>query len=127
MTNPTNTPRPIVKSTNPALYKRHTAHMKKAQVLTYNYSTLDDYVAENWESKTSKQMASDTNEYFTRVVYRVQVLKALGLIKNKNIPSKYGIIRQELIQEMKVLTVRITEIKKVLNDQLDQHEERKVG
>ena len=46
-TNTKSTPRPVVKTTNPELYVNHTFHMKKAIKYTYNYATVDDYVAEN--------------------------------------------------------------------------------
>jgi len=83
MTN-SNDKRPVVKSFNANLYAEHTFHMKRAHEYTYNYAPLDDYILANWSSKTHRQIADDMNEYYNRVVYRVQVLKTLGLIKNKN-------------------------------------------
>ena len=82
MTNSTTT-RPVVKSTNPELYVQHTFHMKRACKYTYNYSVLDDYILENWASKTIREISDETNEYSERVVYRTQVLKAVGLIAKK--------------------------------------------
>ena len=79
----TTTTRPVVKSTNPELYVQHTFHMKKARNYTYNYSGLDDYIVENWPNKTLREISEETNEYFERVVYRTQVLKAVGLITKK--------------------------------------------
>jgi|TARA_R110000822_G_scaffold98502_3_gene222832 hypothetical protein len=79
----TTTTRPVVKLTNPELYVQHTFHMKRAGNYTYNYSGLDDYILENWASKTIREISDETNEYFERVVYRTQVLKAVGLIAKK--------------------------------------------
>tara|TARA_R100000951_G_scaffold58659_1_gene49320 strand:- start:163 stop:504 length:342 start_codon:yes stop_codon:yes gene_type:complete len=83
MTNPTQTNRPVVKATNPELYVQHTFHMQKARKYTYNYSSLDDYIVENWDTKSIQQIADETNEYFNRVVYRVQLLQSLKLLKTK--------------------------------------------
>ena len=94
MTNPTQNTRPVVKSTNPELYVQHTYHMKRATKYTYNYSSLDDYIVENWDNKSIKEIAEDTNEYFNRVVYRVQVLKAHGLIEGKNNMERGKLMRQ---------------------------------
>lgn len=91
MTNATST-RPVVKSSNPNLYVQHTFHMKRATEYTYNYAPLDDYILANWKTKTHRQIADDMNEYFNRVVYRVSVLKTLGLIKNKN--ERSALLRQ---------------------------------
>ena len=106
MTNTTQTAtRPIVKSICPDLYARHTAHLSRAENLSYNYSVLDDYIVQNWDSKTMEQIAQDTNEYFNRVVYRVGLLQTLKLIKcNKNTQ------KSKLMQERKLLTVRIKQI-----------------
>ena len=53
---------------------------------------LDDYILANWD-KTLKQIASDTNEYFNRVVYRVELLKAAGLIEGKNNMERGKLLR----------------------------------
>tara|TARA_R100001015_G_C4472861_1_gene55959 strand:+ start:33 stop:380 length:348 start_codon:yes stop_codon:yes gene_type:complete len=75
--------RPIVKATHPELYAEHTFHMKKCVAYTYNYSFLDDYIAEHWSSKTIQQIADDTNEYYQRVAYRSHVLQNIGIIQPK--------------------------------------------
>ena len=118
------TPRPIVKDMHPDLYSRHTAHMCKAEKLTYNYSNLDDFIAVNYANKSMRLIAKETNEYFERVLYRVQVLKQLGLIKSKNNPRSGK--RIALIREMTVLNHRIKEIKQMLTEQLDKHQQDKV-
>ncbi len=92
MTNATSNTRPVVKTSNPDLYAEHTFHMKRATEYTYNYAPLDDYILANWKTKTHRQIADDMNEYFNRVVYRVSVLKTLGLIKNKN--ERSALLRQ---------------------------------
>ena len=107
-TNTKNTPRPVVKTTNPELYVNHTYHMKKAIKYTYNYATVDDYVVENWSSNTMKAMANDLNEYFSRIKYRVKVLKAVGLIEHKTSNHKQG----RLAKEYKVLMTQAKAIKK---------------
>ena len=94
MTNPTQTTRPVVKTTNPELYVEHTFHMQKARKYTYNYSMLDDYILANWGDKTIKQIASDTNEYFNRVIYRVELLKEAGVIEGKNNMERGKLMRQ---------------------------------
>ena len=94
MTNPTQTNRPVVKATNPELYVQHTFHMQKARKYTYNYSSLDDYIVENWDTKSIQQIADETNEYFNRVVYRVQILQSLKLLKNKRNMERGKLMRQ---------------------------------
>ena len=73
--------RPIVKATHPELYAEHTFHMKKCVAYTYNYSYLDDYIAEHWNNKSIKQIALETNEYEPRVAYRSKVLQSVGIIQ----------------------------------------------
>jgi len=104
----TNTPRPIVKKTNPELYAEHTFHMKKAIKYTYNYVSLDDYILQNWSTKTMKQIAEDRNEYLQRVDYRVQVLKARNHIKGK------ATGKQKLGHIKRSLTIRLQKVEKQL-------------
>ena len=94
MTNTTQTIRPVVKATNPELYVQHTFHMKKAAKYTYNYSSLDDYIVANWDTKGIQQIADETNEYFQRVKYRLAVLKVLNLVKGKRNMERGKLIRQ---------------------------------
>ena len=105
MTNPTQNTRPVVKSTNPELYVQHTYHMKRATKYTYNYSSLDDYIVENWDNKSIKEIAEDTNEYFNRVVYRVQLLQSLNLLKTKR-----NMERGKLMRTRKYLITKLKEI-----------------
>ena len=107
-------PRPIVKEMHPNLYSKHTAHMRKAALLSYNYSNLDDFMVLHFSSKTMKEIAKETNEYFERVAYRAQVLKQLGLIKNKRKPISREIYM--LTMEMKRLHKRIEQIKQTMAD-----------
>ena len=102
------TNRPVVKSTNPELYVNHTFHMKKAVKFTYNYSAVDDYVAENWPTNSIKAMADDLNEYPNRIAYRVRILKAVGLIEHKTSNHKQG----KLAKQYKVLMSEARAIKK---------------
>ena len=104
------TNRPVVKTTNPELYVKHTYHMKKAVRYTYNYAALDDYIVENWDSKTQAQIASDMNEYGFRVQYRKQLLIEKGLIQSKW--KRDG--RTKLVKEYKVLMTRAKAIQKKL-------------
>ena len=105
MTNPTQTNRPVVKSLKPELYVQHTFHMKKARKYTYNYSALDDYILANWDSKTLKEIASDTNEYYNRVVYRVDLLRASGIIS-----GEYDMERGKLMRQRKHLITWLKEV-----------------
>ena len=109
MTNPTQNTRPVVKSTNPELYVEHTFHLQKARKYTYNYSMLDDYILANWGDKTIKQIASDTNEYFNRVVYRVELLKEAGVIEGKNDMERGKLLRTRkyLITQLKELDAKL--------------------
>ena len=68
--------------------------MQKASKYTYNYSSLDDYIVENWDNKSIQQIADETNEYFNRVVYRVQILQSLKLLKNKRNMERGKLMRQ---------------------------------
>ena len=109
MTNTTQTTRPVVKTTNPELYVEHTFHMQKARKYTYNYSMLDDYILANWGDKTIKQIASDTNEYSNRVIYRVELLKEAGVIEGKNNMERGKLLRTRkyLITQLKELDARL--------------------
>jgi hypothetical protein len=79
--------------------------MKKARKYTYNYSALDDYILANWDSKTLKEIASDTNEYYNRVVYRVDLLRASGIIS-----GKYDMERGKLMRQRKHLVTWLKEL-----------------
>lgn len=94
MTNTTNTTRPVVKSMKPELYVQHTFHMKKARKYTYNYSVSDDYILQNWSTSTVKAMANELNEYTHRISYRVEVLKAVGLIERKVVRRSTKLLAQ---------------------------------
>ena len=91
--------RPIVKSSNPALYEQHTFHMSKAACYTYNYSIIDDYVVENYMTMTAKEMARNLNEFHNRIVYRVGKLQQLGILPHKcpNMTAEAQ-LRKEYIQ-----------------------------
>ena len=101
------TNRPVVKSTHPELYVNHTFHMKKAICFTYNYSSLDDYIVQNWATKGQKAIASDMNELLHRVQYRCEVLKKIGLIE----PRYKQPSRTKLMKEYKVLMTQANAIK----------------
>ena len=103
------TDRPVVKLTNPELYVNHTHHMQKAVAYTYNYSAVDDYIVQNWRTQTISRIAEDLNEYRNRVIYRVEVLKSVGLIANKQ-----DRVRSKLAKEYKVLMTQAKAIKKRL-------------
>jgi|TARA_R110000823_G_scaffold261531_1_gene382304 hypothetical protein len=106
------TNRPVVKTTNPELYVNNTFHMKKAIKYTYNYASLDDYIVENWATKTIAQLASDMNEYAYRVVYRRNVLVDKGLIEAKY--KQTG--RTKLVKEYRVLMTQAKAIQKQLKE-----------
>ena len=57
--------------------------MKRAVPYTYNYTVIDEVILELWDEMTMAEIAFALNEYPNRIVYRVQVLKTLGMIKNK--------------------------------------------
>jgi len=82
--------------------------MKKAIKYTYNYVSLDDYILQNWSTKTMKQIAEDRNEYLQRVDYRVQVLKARNHIKGK------ATGKQKLGHIKRSLTIRLQKVEKQL-------------
>jgi hypothetical protein len=77
--------KPVVKNAVPSLYERHTFHMSKAAMYTYNYSSLDEYIIENYANMTIKTIANNLNEYLNRVKYRVEKLQDLGVL-----PVKYA-------------------------------------
>jgi hypothetical protein len=106
MTTNTNTTRPIVKSSNPALYEQHTFHMSKAACYTYNYSVIDDYVVENYMTMTAKEMARNLNEFHNRIVYRVGKLQQLGILPHKcpNMTAEAQ-LRKEYIQSWEQTTL----------------------
>lgn len=103
--------KPLVKTTHPELYAKHTYHMSKAYKLTYNYSVVDDYILQNWKDTTVKQMAVDLNEYPRRVSYRVAVLRSLGLIR-----SKHNLERRNLMKQYRVLMTWVETLKNTLKD-----------
>ena len=72
--------KPIVMNAKPKLYEKHIKHFSKAGIHTYNYANIDDYIVENYKTKTLKQMAHDLNEYFNRIVYRYQWLQDNNII-----------------------------------------------
>ena len=100
----TNTTRPIVKTIDPDLYAQHTFHMKRAAKYTYNYAALDDYILQNWDNTTAKQIAHDRNEYFLRVQWRVKVLRQRGHIKTK------GTSKQRLSHMKRSLTIQLKKV-----------------
>ena len=67
--------KPIVMNAKPKLYEKHIKHFSKAGIHTYNYVNIDDYIVENYKTKTLKQMAHDLNEYYNRIVYRFNWLQ----------------------------------------------------
>lgn len=83
MTNETT--KPVVKTAVPSLYERHTFHMKRAEMYTYNYSSLDEYIIENYANMTIKTIANNLNEYLNRVKYRIEKLQDIGIL-----PVKYA-------------------------------------
>jgi len=85
MSNKNTTTRPVVKSSNPALYEQHTFHMSRAAQYTYNYAAMDDYIIEHYlAGKTSKQIAADLNELQHRIQYRIVKMRDLGLMAHKD-------------------------------------------
>ncbi len=106
MTTNTTPTRPIVKSSNPALYEQHTFHMSKAACYTYNYSVIDDYVVENYMTMTAKEMARNLNEFHNRIVYRVGKLQQLGILPHKcpNMTAEAQ-LRKEYIQSWEQTTL----------------------
>jgi|TARA_A100001015_G_C14487074_1_gene517763 hypothetical protein len=104
MTN-SNSTAPKVKAAHPELYAEHTFHMKKAVSYTYNYSIIDEVILELWDEMTVPEIAEAMNEYPNRIVYRVQVLKTLGLIK-----GKYNMERANLMRQRKEAATWLKEI-----------------
>ena len=91
--------KPVVATSNPEIYKNHTYHMSKAVSYTYNYAVIDDYILANAATMTQKAMAKDLNELFTRVQYRYNLLKALGIIGTKNVErTKEYRVKKEYLQ-----------------------------
>tara|TARA_R110002110_G_scaffold144261_1_gene333283 strand:- start:66 stop:410 length:345 start_codon:yes stop_codon:yes gene_type:complete len=106
MTNSTTTStRPVVKSMKPELYVQHTFHMQRARKYTYNYSVSDDYILQNWRTSTITAIANDLNEYTHRIAYRVQILKAVGLIEQKRVRRS-----PKLLKRRKLLVTWLKEI-----------------
>ena len=85
---------PKVKAAHPELYAEHTFHMKKAVSYTYNYSIIDEVILECWHEMTMAEIALAMNEYPSRIAYRVQVLKTLGMIKGKYNTERADLMRQ---------------------------------
>ena len=111
MTNPTQIIRPVVKTTNPELYKEHTFHLSRASKYTYNYAQLDDYIATHWKSKTIQQMADDTNELCNRVVYRYQLLQRMGIVGRKQTgKSKLLIEQRKLRMQLSVIEDKLRDL-----------------
>lgn len=104
MTN-SNTHAPVVKTSNPTLYENHTFHMQKARKYTYNYVAIDEVLVDLYDTMTVKEIAEALNEYPSRINYRVNVLKTLGLIKNK-----YNMERAELMRTRKVLVTWLDDV-----------------
>jgi hypothetical protein len=85
---------PVVKTAFPELYAEHTFHMKRATAYTYNYCVIDEVILELWDEMTVAQIAEALNEYPNRITYRVRILKARGLIKNKYNMERADLLRQ---------------------------------
>ena len=92
--------KPVVATSNPQLYANHTFHMSRATPFTYNYAVVDDYILANYMTKSQRQMAKDLNEYPNRIAYRVQVLKANGIISVKAVGrTTEGRLKKEYLQQ----------------------------
>lgn len=112
--------KPICKTVAPELYTRHTAHMKKAKALTYNYAVIDDYIVEHYGKKTLRQIADDLNEYYNRILYRWQVLEAKGLIlsprKRRRLERQVEAMEQQMVmtyleaQKIKAKLAKLEEV-----------------
>ena len=85
---------PKVNAAHPELYAEHTFHMKQAVSYTYNYSIIDEVILECWHEMTMAEIAFAMNEYPSRIAYRVQVLKTLGMIKGKYNKERADLMRQ---------------------------------
>ena len=108
MTNSAYTPK--VQAAHPELYAEHTFHMNKARKFTYNYVMIDEVLLECWHEMTIAEVAEALNEYKERVAYRVQVLKALGLIKGKHTG------KTKLLAEQRKLRVQMRKVEKQLRE-----------
>lgn len=99
---------PKVQSAHPELYAEHTFHMNKARKFTYNYVMIDEVLVECWNEMTIAEIAEALNELPNRIVYRIQVLKALGMIKGKHTG------KTKLLQEQRKLRVQMRKVEKQL-------------
>lgn len=99
---------PKVQAAHPELYKEHTFHMNKARKFTYNYVVIDEVLVECWNEMTIAEIAEALNELPNRIIYRTQVLKALGMIK----PKYTG--KTKLLQEQRKLRVQMRKVEKQL-------------
>lgn len=108
MTNSAYTPK--VQAAHPSLYAEHTFHMNKARKFTYNYVMIDEVLVECWNEMTIAEIAEALNELPNRIVYRIQVLKALGMIKGKHTG------KTKLLAEQRKLRVQMRKIEKQLNE-----------
>lgn len=106
MTNSAYTPK--VQAAHPSLYAEHTFHMNKARKFTYNYVMIDEVLLECWHEMTIAEIAEALNELPNRIVYRIQVLKALGMIKGKYTG------KTKLLQEQRKLRVQMRKVEKQL-------------
>ena len=104
----TDTYTPVVKALHPELYANHTFHMRRAVQYTYNYTAIDEVLVELWDDMTIDQIAEALNELPNRIIYRTQVLKALGIIK----PKYTG--KTKLLAEQRKLRVQMRKIEKQL-------------
>tara|TARA_R100001082_G_C4259498_1_gene114929 strand:- start:51 stop:449 length:399 start_codon:yes stop_codon:yes gene_type:complete len=103
---------PKVKAAHPELYAEHTFHMKRAKNFTYNYCVIDEVLLEFWDEMSAREIAEVMNEYPHRIIYRVQVLKTLGLIKAKRDGNKMKLTRTKrmLEKELKEVERKLAEI-----------------
>ena len=102
---------PQVLQSNPELYAEHTFHMKRAENYTYNYVVIDEVLLENYSTMTVKEIAKAMNEYPNRIIYRVQVLQKLGLIKNKVDVNKI-----KLTKTKRMLEAELKEVERMLSE-----------
>jgi len=101
---------PKVQAAHPELYKEYTFHMNKARKFTYNYVMIDEVLLECWHEMTIAEVAEALNELPNRVVYRIQVLKALGLIKGKHTG------KTKLLKQQRELRVKLREVEQQLDE-----------
>jgi len=91
--------KPVVATSNPEIYVNHTFHMSRAEKFTYNYAVIDDYILANWKTMAQTQMAKDLNELFTRIHYRYDLLRSLGIIGTKSVGrTKSARTKKEYLQ-----------------------------